>query len=149
MPIKKTSLLVFCAVALFAYQQTDPWRPTDLKEAASVAAALKAQPKDQPLILHVGFQTLYNSTRIPGAKYAGPGSTGSGILNLEQQVKGVPTTRAILVYCGCCPMEKCPNIRPAFKRLHELGYTNVQVLKIPTNMHTDWSEPGYPLEKGS
>jgi len=46
-------------------------------------------------------------------------------------------------------MEKCPNIRPAFAKLHALGFTNVQVLKIPTNMHTDWDVPGYPLEKGS
>jgi hypothetical protein len=46
-------------------------------------------------------------------------------------------------------MEKCPNIRPAFAKLHEMGFTNVQLIRIPTNMHTDWDQPGYPLEKGS
>jgi thiosulfate/3-mercaptopyruvate sulfurtransferase len=149
MRFKKTSLLIFGAAALFGFQQTDPWRPNDLVDAATAAAKLKAKPADQRLILQVGFNALYRSTRLPGAKYAGPGSTAEGIASLEQQVKGVPTSRAILLYCGCCPMEKCPNIRPAFKKLHELGFTNVQVLKIPTNMHTDWVEPGYPVEKGS
>ena len=149
MAIPKTSVLVFAAVALFGFQQTDPWRPTDLIDASTAAAKLKARPADQPLLLQVGFQALYKSVRVTGAKYAGPGSTAEGIANLEQQVKGVPTDRAILLYCGCCPWEKCPNIRPAFKKLHDLGYTNVQVVKIPTNLHTDWVEPGYPVEKGS
>jgi thiosulfate/3-mercaptopyruvate sulfurtransferase len=149
MRFPKTSALIFAAVALFGYQQTDPWRPNDLLDGATVAAKLKAKPADQPLLLQIGFQALYRSTRLPGAKYAGPGSTAEGIANLEQQVKGVAHDRAILLYCGCCPWEKCPNIRPAFKRLHDLGFTNVQVLKIPTNLHTDWVEPGYPVEKGS
>jgi thiosulfate/3-mercaptopyruvate sulfurtransferase len=149
MRFQKTSALIFAAVALFGYQQTDPWRPNDLLDAATVAAKLKAKPADQPLLLQIGFQALYRSTRIPGAKYAGPGSTAEGIANLEQQVKGVAHDRPILLYCGCCPWEKCPNIRPAFKKLHELGFSNVQVLKIPTNLHTDWVEPGYPVEKGS
>ena len=149
MRFPKTSALIFAAVALFGYQQTDPWRPNDLLDAATVAAKLKAKPADQPLLLQIGFQALYRSTRIPGAKYAGPGSTAEGIANLEQQVKGVAHDRPILLYCGCCPWEKCPNIRPAFKKLHELGFSNVQVLKIPTNLHTDWVEPGYPVEKGS
>jgi hypothetical protein len=145
----KPFALIFAAVALFGFQKTDPWRPNDLVEPATAAAELKAKPADQPLVLQVGFQALYKSTRIPGAKYAGPGSTAEGIANLEAQVKGVAHDRPILIYCGCCPMEKCPNIRPAFAKLHELGFTNVQVLKIPTNMHTDWDVPGYPLEKGS
>ena len=149
MRFPKTSALIFAAVALFGYQQTDPWRPNDLLDAATVAAKLKAKPADQPLLLQIGFQALYRSTRLPGAKYAGPGSTAEGIANLEQQVKGVAHDRPILLYCGCCPWEKCPNIRPAFKKLHELGFSNVQVLKIPTNLHTDWVEPGYPVEKGS
>jgi len=91
MRILKTSLLVFAAVALFGFQQSDPWRPMDLLDAATAAAKLKAKPAEQPLLLQVGFQALYKSVRVTGAKYAGPGSTADGIANLEQQVKGVPT----------------------------------------------------------
>ena len=142
-------VLAFAAVALFGFEQADPWRANELFDAATIAAKLKAPPASQPLILQVGFQALYKSVRIPNAKYGGPGSTADGLANLEQQVKGVAKDRAIMVYCGCCPWEKCPNIRPAVSKLHELGFTNIQVLKIPTNLHTDWVEPGYPVEKGS
>lgn len=139
--------LVLAAATLFAYQQPDPWKAGDVFDAATIAAQLKSGP--QPLILQVGFQALYKSVRIPGAKYAGPGSTPDGMMALEHAVNGVEHSRRILIYCGCCPWDKCPNIRPAFAKLAELGFTKVEVLKIPTNVHTDWVEPGYPVEKGA
>ncbi len=46
-------------------------------------------------------------------------------------------------------MVKCPNIRPAYRALKELGYTHIRVLSIPTNMHDDWYTKGYPSEDGS
>jgi thiosulfate/3-mercaptopyruvate sulfurtransferase len=140
--------LVFATTVLFGFQ-SDPWRANELFDAATIATELKSKPLDQPLILQVGFQSLYKSVRIPQAKYAGPGSTVEGMANLEQQVKGVAKDRAILIYCGCCPWEKCPNIRPTVVKLHELGFTRIQVLKIPTNLHTDWVEPGYPVERAA
>ena len=63
----KPFVLIFAAVALFGFQKTDPWRPTDLVDPASAAAKLKAKPADQPLLLQVGFQALYKSTRIDPA----------------------------------------------------------------------------------
>jgi hypothetical protein len=32
---------------------------------------------------------------------------------LKKAVAGLAKARPVL-YCGCCPMTKCPNIRPAF-----------------------------------
>ncbi len=43
-------------------------------------------------------------------------------------------------------MVKCPNIRPAYRTLREMGFTHVRVLNIPTNMHEDWFSKGYPAE---
>jgi len=142
-------ILVFAAAALFGFQSPDPWRANELFDAATIAAKLKSSPADQPLILQVGFQVLYRSVRIPGANYAGAGSSAEGLASMEQQLKGVAKDRAILIYCGCCPWDKCPNIRPAVAKLHELGFTKIEVLKIPTNLHSDWVEPGYPVEKGT
>jgi len=99
----KSVVLLFAAVALFGFQQTDPWRPADLVEPASAAAKLKAKPADQPLLLQVGFQALYKSTRIPGSKYAGPGSTAEGVANLEAQVKGVAHDRRSLSIAAVAP----------------------------------------------
>jgi hypothetical protein len=43
-------------------------------------------------------------------------------------------------------MVKCPNIRPAYRTLKELGFQHVRVLNINTNMHEDWFGKGYPAE---
>jgi hypothetical protein len=46
-------------------------------------------------------------------------------------------------------MVKCPNIRPAYRALREMGFQHVRVLNIPNNMHEDWFGKGYPAEGGS
>jgi hypothetical protein len=43
-------------------------------------------------------------------------------------------------------MVKCPNIRPAYRALRDMGFQHVRVLNIPTNMHEDWFGKGYPAE---
>ena len=39
----KPFALIFAAVALFGFQKTDPWRPTDLVDPASAAAKLSVE----------------------------------------------------------------------------------------------------------
>jgi hypothetical protein len=46
-------------------------------------------------------------------------------------------------------MARCPNVRPAFQVLKEMGFTRVRVLNIATNMAADWYGKGYPSEAGS
>ena len=46
-------------------------------------------------------------------------------------------------------MVKCPNVRPAYRTLKELGFTHIRVLNIATNMHADWYSKDYPSELGS
>jgi thiosulfate/3-mercaptopyruvate sulfurtransferase len=120
----------------------DPWTTKDLVQPRDVAADIKT-----PLLLHVGFPVLYRSVHIPGSKYAGPGAKAEGIELLKTAVAGQPKDRAIILYCGCCPWDKCPNMRPAFAALKELGYTNVKAMVIPENLKVDWIDKGYPTEK--
>ena len=145
MKIFSPSLLIFAAAAAFAFQAPEPFRAADLVDSAAFAAKMKSSKP--PLILQVGFQALYKGARIPGAQYAGPGNSPEGLANLEKVVAGVPKDRDILIYCGCCPWEKCPNIRPAYKQLRDMGFTRITVLKVPTNLHTDWVEKGLPVDK--
>ena len=35
------------------------------------------------------------------------------------------------------------------RALKEMGFTNVRILDIPTNMQTDWYSKDYPFEAGS
>jgi hypothetical protein len=64
-------------------------------------------------------------------------------------VRNIPRQHAVVVYCGCCPFDRCPNVRPAFRTLKELGFEHVSVVHLPTNLHTDWVEKGYPTTRGA
>jgi hypothetical protein len=133
---------VFVVLASFLLLGADPWSGGDVMAPEQLAKDVKS-----PLLIHVGFPVLYRATHIPGSVYAGPGSTAEGVEALKKAVAGQPKDRDIVLYCGCCPMEKCPNIRPAFAALHEMGFTKVRVVSIPTNFKTDWIDKGYPTEK--
>ena len=99
------------------------------------------------LVIHVGFPVLYRSAHITGTNFAGPGSKAEGIADLKKAVAGQPHDRDIILYCGCCPFDKCPNIRPAIAALHEMGFTHVRAMMIETNLKTDWIDKGYPTDK--
>lgn len=123
---------------------------------SALAAELSlVQPKDfaaelsrgaKPAIIHVGFNVLYRSHHVPGSLYAGPASKPEGLALLQQAVKNLPRDREIVIYCGCCPWDHCPNIKPAFEELARMGFTHVRALSIPTNFKIDWMDHGYPVE---
>lgn len=136
---KVSALLVLVASLLLA---GDPWTAKELVQPKEVAADVKT-----PLLIHVGFPVLYRAAHITGSQYAGPGSKAEGIDMLKKAVAGQPKDREIVLYCGCCPWEKCPNMRPAFAALHEMGYTHVKAMVVPDNLKADWIDKGYPTEK--
>lgn len=121
---------------------TEPWTGQDLVQPDQAAKSLKSA-----LVIHVGFPVLYRAAHITGTQYAGPGSKAEGIADLKKAVAGQPRDREIILYCGCCPFDKCPNIRPAFAALHEMGFTRVKAMVLPTNLKTDWIDKGYPTDK--
>jgi hypothetical protein len=93
--------------------------------------------------------------RMRFLRTTGPGSKPEGIEALKKAAAGMPRDSDIVLYCGCCPMTQCPNIRPAHRALQEMGFTHIRVLDIPTNvldiptnMATDWFGKGYPFEEG-
>ena len=132
------------AAALFAslLLAGDPWNANDVLQPSEVAANLKGA-----LVIHVGFPVLYRGAHIAGSQYAGPGSKPAGIAELKKAVAAEPRNRSVVLYCGCCPWEKCPNIRPSFSALREMGFTDLKVMIVPENLKTDWIDKGYPTEK--
>ncbi len=121
--------------------------PADLIQPADFAASLQTSSVPKPLILQVGFRTMYDQSHIPGSDYAGPGNTPAGLHVLSDRVAALPKETAIVIYCGCCPWSHCPNIAAAYDTLHELGFTKVKVLYIADNFGTDWVDKGYPATK--
>jgi 3-mercaptopyruvate sulfurtransferase SseA len=95
------------------------------------------------LILQVGSKVLYQEAHIPGAEYAGPGSRPEGLAALRARVQRLPRIQPIVLYCGCCPWNKCPNVGPAWQLLHSMGFTHVRVLYIADNFGVDWVARGY------
>jgi rhodanese-related sulfurtransferase len=113
-------------------------------EPNELAGQLSAK-RTHPTIIQVGPNMLYRSKHIPGAVYAGPASKPEGVELLKKAVSGLPLDAEIILYCGCCPWDKCPNVSPAMAQLRDMGYTKVKVLHVPTGFAQDWAEKGYPV----
>jgi rhodanese-related sulfurtransferase len=119
---------------------------TALIQPEELAAALKAG--DKPAILQVGFKKMFDEAHIPGAIYAGPGNTADGIAALKSAAQALDKGKPVILYCGCCPWIRCPNVAAAWRTLSELGFTKLKVLYIPDNFGADWAEKGYPVVHG-
>jgi len=115
-------------------------------QPAELAGMLKAG--DTPPILQVGFSVMYQQAHIPNSQYAGPGNKDDGLLNLKSHVDALPRDRLVVIYCGCCPWEKCPNIAAAYRQLIGMGFTKVKVLYLASNFGADWVDKGYPVTRG-
>ncbi len=126
-----------------------PWQDNQIIKPETLAKSLSAATGEKPLVICVGFPVLYQGGHIVGAKFAGPASKPKGIQALKREVKDLPRDKQIVLYCGCCPWNRCPNIRPAFFSIQELGFTNVKVLSIPENFREDWVAKGFPIVKGA
>jgi thiosulfate/3-mercaptopyruvate sulfurtransferase len=136
--------------ALAADQQPDPWTASQTVRPADLAKELsdsRSSPSGKPTVVSVGPRVLYEGAHIPGALYHGPGYTAQGIDDLKHWAQSVERGSHIVLYCGCCPLERCPNLRPAFAALEEMGFTNLRVLLIPHDFRTDWIAQGFPIEK--
>jgi len=112
-------------------------------------AAQLAGHRGATTVLYVGPNVLYRSKHIPGAIYAGPGNRPEGLDLLKTAVAKLPRDRDIVLYCGCCPWDHCPNIRPALELLRQLGFAHVRALYVPDNFKADWIDQGYAVEEGA
>jgi thiosulfate/3-mercaptopyruvate sulfurtransferase len=142
------ALLVQSATALADHKPAASIPAADLIQPAALAAELKRTSAPKPLILQVGFRTLYLQAHIPGAEYVGAASEDAGLQNLRARVATLAKDTAIVIYCGCCPWSHCPNIAAAYDALHALGFTGVKVLYIADNFGDNWVSQGYPVAKG-
>ena len=117
-------------------------------EPEALAKLLQATKGEKPVVLHVGFKNFYDQAKIPGSDYAGPGSKPEGLELLRKRVSSLQHKQLIVLYCGCCPWDKCPNAKPAYDELHAMGFTNVKVVHIADNFGANWVNPGLPVTKG-
>jgi thiosulfate/3-mercaptopyruvate sulfurtransferase len=120
----------------------------DLLQPAELTKLLHDPGEDRPLLLQTGSHTLYAEAHIPGSEYVGAAGNGEGLTALENHVKSLDRHQFVVLYCGCCAWDRCPNIRPAYQQLHALGFTRLKVLYLAENFGTDWVDKGYPVARG-
>jgi hypothetical protein len=128
---------------------SDPWTAAQtISPAAFVKELTASSAGAKPIVVCCGFHMLFEGAHIPGASFHGPSSTPAGLDLLQKFTEPLVRSTNIVIYCGCCPLVHCPNIRPAFAALHDMGFTRVRVLAIPTSFAADWVAQGYPVAKG-
>jgi rhodanese-related sulfurtransferase len=118
-----------------------------LIQPPELAAQLAAKGA-HPAVFMVGPNVLCRSKHIPGAVYAGPGVMEPGLTVLKAEVDKLPRDREVVVYCGCCPWDHCPFVRPALDLLKRMGFTKAKALYLETGFKADWLDKGYPAEPG-
>jgi thiosulfate/3-mercaptopyruvate sulfurtransferase len=141
-------LLAAAAVAVGACadvpSSSEPWgantvEPVDLvKELASAS---------KPVVVCTAPPFMYRAGHIPGAVLHGPMTSPSVHEELTAWAQALPRDTNLVIYCGCCPLAHCPNLRPAYTLLMGLGFTRLRVLILPENFGTDWAGHGYPTER--
>ena len=143
-------LILALTTVLLATAVSQPLEPgsSDLINPEDLVKLLQLAKSAQPIILNVGPSLLYMQAHVPGSQYIGATSTPQGIESLRRRVKSLPHNTFIVLYCGCCPWNHCPNVKPAYTELHKIGFTNVKALYIADNFGTDWVSKGYPTIRG-
>jgi thiosulfate/3-mercaptopyruvate sulfurtransferase len=148
--------LPFCAVPHLRAQFAGAPSPSSafsvpaaqLLQPAELARILQQKGSAQPLMFQIGSRVMFAQAHIPGSEYIGPGAQPAGLEQLKARVARLDHKSEIVLYCGCCPWNRCPNVGPAYKLLTDLGFTRVRVLYFANNFGADWAAKGYPVEGG-
>lgn len=137
----------YCIVVLIAAgfsqckaQKTDNWTKDQLMEPAALANSIKSN-ENMPLIYCVGPGAV-----IPHSINIGMAEDKKNLEKFESSISKLPRDANIVIYCGCCPFAKCPNVRPAIAALKEMKFTNYHLLNLPDNIKADWIAKGYPQQ---
>ncbi len=141
--MKKILSFLFVALLAFSFQQCsaqkpENWTKDQLLEPADLAKTIESN-KDLPLIYSIGPGVV-----IPNSIEIGMTNNAENLQKLKDSVSNLPRNTNIVIYCGCCPYEHCPNVRPAIALLQKMKFTNYHLLDLPHNIKTDWISKGYP-----
>lgn len=118
----------------------EPWTAQQLMEPADLARMIRDTNAPKPIILCVGPGAIIkNSIDI------GPAKEKDNLQRLKQELGKLPRDADIVIYCGCCPFDHCPNVRPAFRLLNDMKFSHARLLNLSTNLKVDWINKGYPV----
>lgn len=145
---RKISVISILAIVVIAFtlngytKEKEPWSEKQLLKPADLVKSFNDPDSKKPILLSIGFDG-----GIAGSIVVGAARDKEGIENLKKELAKLPKDADIVIYCGCCPYDKCPNVRPAFNLINEMKFTNHKLLDLPHNLKTDWINKGYPMSK--
>jgi thiosulfate/3-mercaptopyruvate sulfurtransferase len=132
-----------------AASSSEPWTSSQTVQPADLVKELATtDPAEKPIVVCVGFRTYFKNAHVPGAVLHGPAITQQNLDELKKWAQEIPRSANLVVYCGCCPLSGCPNLRPGFLALRAMGFKRLRVLPVPNSFAVDWVEKGYPIERG-
>lgn len=147
----KTKLTLFSTIAIgliafvlqsFSIQGTgELWKKEQLIEPSELAAIINNPKAKKPIIYSVG-----PGADIVGSIEMGAAQEKENLDKLREALGKLDKNTEIVLLCGCCPFEDCPNIRPSFELLNEMKFTNHKLLNLPHNLKVDWIDKGYPMK---
>jgi len=147
MSFKKTIQIAFFLILfwLFIYQKTSAqnpvnWTSDQLLQPSELAAALKDN-KEIAVIFSIGPGAV-----VPHSKDIGMIKEEENMKKFREELQNLPRDTSVIIYCGCCPYEHCPNVRPAIQLLKDMKFTNYKLLDLPHNIKIDWINKGYPTQ---
>jgi thiosulfate/3-mercaptopyruvate sulfurtransferase len=132
-------LVSMFASSAFA-QNPANWTKAQLMAPVELSKMIQSG-KHLPIIFSVGPGAL-----IPHSIDAGMAGHQENLDSLKKRLSTLPKNSNVVIYCGCCPFEHCPNVRPAIQLLKQMKFTNYKLLDLPHNLKTDWIDKGYPID---
>lgn len=132
------AILFFLASEMTFAQNGENWTKEQLMEPVQLARNIESG-ENVPVLIGVG-----PGASIPNSVAIGSVKEKENLDKLRTTLHGLKKNTAIVVYCGCCPFEHCPNVRPAIALLKQYKFNNYKLLNLPRNIKADWIDKGYP-----
>jgi hypothetical protein len=140
--IKLSFSFLVLTIIVGGFQQktrSEPWTLQQLLAPADLAKTISDPKAKEPIIFSIGPGAI-----IKGSINIGPAKERENLEEFKKQLKHLPKDANIVIYCGCCPFDHCPNIRPAFSLMNEMKFKNHKLLNLQHNVKVDWIDKGYP-----
>jgi thiosulfate/3-mercaptopyruvate sulfurtransferase len=134
-------IVVLASAHILPVEAQVPWKVDQLMSPSELSDVINSSSSRKPMVFSIGVMAL-----IKGSIDIGPVSQKTNLEKFRNELSKLPKNTDIVIYCGCCPFENCPNIRPAFQLLNDMGFTNHKLLNLRTNIKVDWMNKGYPVQ---
>lgn len=119
------------------------WKASEIIEPADLAKKINASaPGKKYAIFNIGPVEDILYARNIGALIE-PGNEDK----FKNALRYISKSTEIIFYCGCCAMDSCPNIEPAYKIVKNMGFKKIKILNIEDYLYGDWIAKGYPMPK--